>query len=181
MTIARDVSPDGESGSPVAGAIAAELRAAVSEALAWMVAVPDRETRQRPHAAGWSPGEILGHLIDSASNNHGRFVRAALGESLVFPAYDQDAWVSLQRYHEQDWTSLLERWVAFNEQVAIAITRIPEPTLKREHAEHNLDQVAWKTVAAGERATLEYFIRDYIGHLRHHIAQLAALVGPRAR
>lgn len=138
MTIARDVSADGESGSPVAGAIAAELRAAVSEALAWMVAVPDRETRQRPHAAGWSPGE-------------------------------------------QDWTSLLERWVAFNEQVAIAITRIPGPTLKREHAEHNLDQVAWKTVAAGEPATLEYFIRDYIGHLRHHIAQLAALVGPRAR
>jgi hypothetical protein len=181
MTSARDVRPDGASGSIIAGAIAAELRAAVSEALAWLVAVPDRDTRQRPHAAGWSPGEIVGHLIDSASNNHGRFVRAALGEGLVFPTYDQNAWVSLQRYHEQDWTSLLERWVAFNEQVAVVIAQVPEAALTRAHTEHNLDRVAWRPVAVSEPATLEYFIRDYIGHLRHHIAQLAELVGPRSR
>ena len=181
MTMARDVRPNGESGSPLAGALAGELRAAVSEGLAWMVGIPDPDTRRRPHAASWSPGEIVGHLIDSASNNHGRFVRGALGDPLVFATYDQDAWVSLQRYHEQDWTSLLERWVSFNEQVAAAIAQIPEPALRREHTEHNLDRVAWKPVPPGGPATLEYFVRDYIGHLRHHLAQVAAIASPRAR
>jgi hypothetical protein len=45
---------------------------------------------------GWSSKQILGHLIDSASNNHQRFVRASLQESLDFPAYDQDGNIRVQ-------------------------------------------------------------------------------------
>jgi hypothetical protein len=40
-------------------------------------------------AGGWSRKEILGHLIDSASNNHQRFVRAQLQDELRWPGYDQ--------------------------------------------------------------------------------------------
>ena len=183
MTGTRDVTPDGSAAIAVGigRAIAGELRAAVSEALRWLVALPEDESQRRPRPGGWSPREIIGHLIDSASNNHGRFVRGALDASLVFATYDQEAWVELQRYHDQDWTALLERWAALNEQVAVAIERIPDTTLQRMRREHNFDRIAWKTVAASEPVTLEYFIRDYIGHLRHHLDQIAAIVAPRPR
>ena len=32
--------------------------------------------------------QVVGHLIDSASNNHQRFVRSLLQPSLDFPGYD---------------------------------------------------------------------------------------------
>ena len=183
MTSTRSVAPDGTPGmaAAVAAGIAAELRVAISEALPWLVAVPEPESRRRPRPGGWSPREIVGHLIDSASNNHGRFVRGALEESLVFATYDQEAWVALQRYQDQGWSALLDRWVAFNEQVAVAIEQIPDAALERPRREHNFDRIAWKTVAASEPTTLEYFIRDYIGHLRHHLVQIAAIVSPRPR
>jgi hypothetical protein len=166
-------------GGELGGELGAELRAAVKEGRAWLIAVPESESRRRPRPGGWSPREIIGHLIDSASNNHGRFVRGALEESLVFAAYDQEAWVALQRYEEQEWLPLLDRWAAFNEQVAVTIEHLADATLTRQRREHNFDRIAWKPVAAREPTTLEYFIRDYIGHLRHHLAQLAAIVGRR--
>ena len=187
MIQAKVAMPDGADGTTTAtggtlgGEIAAELRGAVSEARAWLAAVPEAESCRRPRPGGWSPREIIGHLIDSASNNHGRFVRGALEESLVFATYDQEAWVALHRYQDQEWSALLERWAAFNDQIAVAIEQIADDALARQRGEHNFDRIAWKTVAASEPATLEYFIRDYIGHLRHHLAQVAAIVGPRSR
>jgi hypothetical protein len=46
----------------------------------------------RPAPGSWCPKEILGHLVDSASNNHQRFVRAALAGEVCFPGYVQDGW-----------------------------------------------------------------------------------------
>ena len=159
---------------PNAGrAIAAELRAAVREALHWLSDVAPERSEHRPAPNAWSAREIIGHLIDSASNNHGRFVRGALEDSLVFPGYDQDAWVAFHQYQCQDWKELLQRWSAFNEEVAAAIERIPDDVLSRARRDHSFDRIAWRTVPATEPTTLEYFIRDYIGHLRHHLAQLA--------
>ncbi|HEX9422435.1 MAG TPA: hypothetical protein VF899_04280, partial [Pyrinomonadaceae bacterium] len=52
------------------------------------------EQSQLPRAAGkWSPKEIIGHLIDSASNNHQRFVRAQFSDDLIFAGYEQEGWV----------------------------------------------------------------------------------------
>ena len=180
MTSTRDPSPDAATAT-VAAALASELRTAVSHGLQWLNAVSESDSRRRPRSEGWSPREIVGHLIDSASNNHGRFVRGALEDALVFAPYDQEGWVALQRYQEQRWGALLQRWAAFNEQVAVSIENIDEATLTRRRAEHNFDRIAWKTIAAGEPATLEYFISDHIGHLRHHLAQIAEIVGARPR
>ena len=167
---ATAVSPD------LGAALAAELREAVALALTWLAPVPDASNRHRPLGRGWSPREIIGHLIDSASNNHGRFVRAAFTDTLVCDGYDQDEWVALHGYHEQPWIDLLERWGAFNEEVALALEGIPVAALTRTRSRHNLDRVAWKEVPQSEPVTLEYFVRDYIGHLRHHLRQVAAAV-----
>jgi hypothetical protein len=158
----------------VGAMLAGELRTAVADAVRALRDVDAARTRARPRPGAWSPREIIGHLIDSASNNHGRFVRGALGDALVFPTYDQEAWVSLHRYHDQEWSELLSRWSAFNEEIALAVERIPGAVLARERTEHNFDRIAWRTVPADLPVTLEYFIRDYIGHLRHHLAQVAA-------
>lgn len=157
--------------------IAEELRATVDGAVAHLRAVPDAVNRRRPGTGKWSPREIIGHLIDSAANNHQRFVRAQFQEDLIFPPYDQDGWVARQGYQEADWSSLLELWHAYNRHLAWVIERIPAAEWSRSRTRHNLDRIAWRTVPAEDAATLAYFVHDYVEHLRHHLAQITAMVG----
>lgn len=121
----------------------------------------------------WCPKEILGHLIDSAANNHQRFVRAQFNDDLIFPGYDQDQWVSSQHYNEESWTELIELWKRYNLHLAHAIGCIPENTLTKIRKEHNLHQIAWKTVDQNVPVSLEYLIRDYLDHLKHHLKQIS--------
>jgi len=65
--------------------------------------IPEEESRRRSSPDAWAPIEILGHLIDSAANNHQRFVRAQFTEDLVFPGYEQEQWVNSQKYREASW------------------------------------------------------------------------------
>lgn len=156
---------------------AEELRATVNEAYARLQSVPEAVNGRRPGAGKWSPREIVGHLIDSAANNHQRFVRAQLQKDLVFLPYEQDDWVARQGYQDAEWLALLELWRGYNLHVARVIDRISAGDWSRPRVRHNLDQLAWHTVPAEEPTTLEYFVRDYVGHLRHHLAQIDALVG----
>ncbi len=155
-----------------------ELRAAVIQATPALLALGE-EASLRPSAPGkWCPREVLGHLIDSASNNHQRFVRAQLQEDLVFEGYDQDAWVRLQRYRAVPWRDLVELWRRFNLHLAHVIDGISAETREVPRQRHNLDRIAWRTPAASEPATLEYFLRDYVAHLQHHLEGLGG--GPRS-
>lgn len=122
----------------------------------------------------WSKQEILGHLIDSASNNHKRFVMAQFKEDMIFDGYDQDDWVSVQKYNELDWNLLIDLWFSFNTLIIHICKKIPEETLLKPRNNHNLDRIAWKKVPADRPTTLKYFIEDYFGHLEHHIAQIAS-------
>jgi hypothetical protein len=157
--------------------IASDLRQTVADALVWLRTLPDRADAPRPAPNKWSPREIIGHLIDSASINHERFVRAQLQDDLVFPTYEQDLWVAKQRYNEQDWNGLLARWTSFNEQIASVVERISERDMTRPRIDHNLHMIGWRTVAPTTPTTLEYFVNDYVGHLRHHVAQIYAITG----
>ena len=79
-----------------------DLRRAVEEATPRLLALGDAS--QEPRAAGhWSPREIIGHLVDSASNNHQRFIRAQFQDDLVFDGYQQDAWVTAGDYKNAQW------------------------------------------------------------------------------
>lgn len=150
----------------------AELRETVEQAVAVLEGVPPAAAARRPGVGKWSAKEVIGHLIDSASNNHQRFVRACFQDDLVFPGYDQDAWVDLQRYQEAPWTELLALWRAYNLHLAAVMAAVPEAARFRERRVHNLHEIAWQTVPATEPATLDYFMRDYVGHLRHHLRQV---------
>jgi len=109
-------------------------------------------------AAEWSRKEELGHLIDSASNNHLRFVRAALEPDFHGPSYDQNGSVTLHGYQAMNWSDLLEFWRQYNMLLAQVIARIPEGKLNT-------------TCRVGENqpVTLQFLIVDYVSHMQHHL------------
>ena len=126
-----------------------------------------------PRAPGkWSPREVLGHLIDSASNNHQRFVRARFQEDLVFPGYVQDEWVRHQNYREEPWADLVELWRLYNLHLARVMDEIPEELWRRETRKHTFEEILMTPVPTAEPATLEHLRRDYVAHLQHHVEQI---------
>jgi len=150
----------------------AELREAIEQAIPALEKMDDTANRRRPGLTKWSPREIIGHLIDSASNNHQRFVRAQFQEDLVFPGYAQDNWVVTQRYQDAPWEELLTLWRSFNLHIARVMDAVPEDQRLRRRARHNLDELAWQPVPREQPATLDYFMADYVAHLKHHVAQI---------
>ncbi len=151
---------------------AEDLRATVERASERLAAMSVDDATRSPAPGKWSPLEILGHLIDSASNNHQRFVRARFREDLRFEGYAQEAWVTAQAYASEPWAEVVVLWRAFNLHLAHVMERTTEAERVRLRPDHALDQLAWEPVPPGEPATLEYFMRDYVGHLKHHLRQI---------
>src|ERR1700689_5734779 len=80
--------------------------------------VTESESEKPVLPGGWSRKQVLGHLIDSASNNHQRFVRAMLQPSLDFPGYDQEGNIRGQAVQEADWGLPVSLWAAYNRYLA---------------------------------------------------------------
>jgi hypothetical protein len=149
-----------------------ELREAVERAVPRLLALPD-EVNARPVSYGkWSPREIVGHLIDSASNNHQRFVRAQFQDDLIFPRYAQEDWVRVQGYSSAPWQELVTLWQTYNLQLARVMAAVPEEVRLKEHSRHNLHQIGWQVVPEESAATLDYLMNDYVGHLKNHLRQI---------
>jgi hypothetical protein len=124
---------------------------------------------------GWTARQIVGHLIDSAANNHARFVRGQSEEDLVFPGYDQNDWVELQGYDEEPLAELAELWYAYNRHLARIIARIDALEWSRPRARHNFDRIGFAPIEASRLGTLAWIVTDYVAHLRHHLEQLRQL------
>ena len=148
------------------------FRTTVDRAADRLAAIAGVDASRRPSPGKWSAKEIIGHLIDSASNNHGRFVRAQLCDDLVFEGYDQDAWVRVQRYQERPWPDLVGLWQTYNHHIANLMESADAEALERPRARHNLHRLGWQPIAESEPATLAWFMRDYVGHLEHHLRQI---------
>jgi len=158
-----------------------ELMAAVNTAATRLRLVSEEDAARRPAPGKWSPKEILGHLIDSAANNHQRFVRANWQDELTFQGYDQEAWVALHQYQTTPWPALLDLWASYNHHLARVMRATPEAVRLRVHTRHNLHEMAWTAVPLEEPTSLDYFMRDYVGHLQHHLRQIDALLLPGER
>lgn len=149
-----------------------DFRRTVEEASERLLSISEEESESSPAPDKWSAKEIIGHLIDSASNNRQRFVRAQFTDDLVFPGYEQDAWVSVQQYRRESWRQLVHLWKSFNLHLAHVMEQTPQDVLKKPRVEHSLDRIAWMTVSKDVPVTLEYFMQDYIGHLKNHLRQV---------
>lgn len=120
----------------------------------------------------WSSKQILGHLIDSAANNHARFVLGQLKDDLLFAGYDQDGWVKTNHYQEAVWPQLVELWRAYNLHLFHLMAHADKAKLNTPCTLHTLQEIAFKSVPQSEPATLEYLMQDYVAHLKHHLNQI---------
>lgn len=124
----------------------------------------------------WSPKQIIGHLIDSAANNHHRFIRGQVSDDLVFLGYDQEKWVEVQSYNELPWVDLLDFWRLYNLHLIHVVSHIPENVLTAPRKRHNSQQIGWQTVPEDQPSTLDYLIQDYLKHLKHHLQQVGLVM-----
>jgi hypothetical protein len=123
-----------------------QLRASVDRATPLLHAMSD-DVASAPTAPGkWSRKQLIGHLIDSATNNHQRFVRV---EPEGFK-YDQNHWVETQQYARASWPSLIALWREYNLHLAYVIDAMNDET----------------------RTKLDALIAGYIEHLEHHLGQI---------
>ena len=143
------------------------LREVVTQALPGLQALSEVQAGHQPAPEVWSAKQIIGHLTDSAANNHGRFVRAAVEDGLTLPGYDQNAWVEVGRWQERPWAEVLAFWQAYQLHLAHVIDG-----LSPEQRTHTL------SVGGGEPVTLGWLAEDYVRHQLHHLAQIPDRVGP---
>jgi hypothetical protein len=119
----------------------------------------DEITSDRPADDTWTPKEIIGHLIDSASNNHQRFVRLQIVHELVFPGYAEDntRWLQVQRYNDMNFSDLLFLWKQYNVLLGHII----------EKADVSRLDSCW-IKPDGDSITLKDLMMEYVSHLKGH-------------
>ena len=142
--------------------VAEELAGLIRTAEPVLRSLTEETVSRRSAPDRWTIKEVVGHLIDSAANNHQRFVRAQGTTELVFPKYDQNDWVRLQRYGEVKWAPLLDLGSAYTPHLCHVIRCV------------NLGALEVRClIGPYEPVTLRFLIEDYVVHLRHHLRKIA--------
>lgn len=111
--------------------------------------------------------EVVGHLVDSATNNHHRIVRLQYNNILVFPDFRQhnDLWIALQDYQNEDWNDLIQLWKYYNRHIVHIIKSL------------NFDKIEnyWYDFE-GTKITLEQIVEGYLWHLELHLKEIEVVL-----
>lgn len=114
--------------------------------------------------------QILGHLVDSASNNTHRIVHLQYQLSpLIFPNYategNNDRWIAIQNYQNEDWLSLIQLWKYSMLHLSHVIKNVSSEKMKNE----------W-IAGPGRKISLDEMITDFPGHFKLHLAEINELI-----
>ena len=149
-----------------------DFRETIESAAPRLLQISEAQSEQPRAEEHWSAKQIIGHLIDSATNNHARFVLAQIKDDLIFPGYDQNSWVTIQHYQQAPWSQLVDLWRAYNLHLLHVMAFTPADQLTKRCVQHSLQTIAFETVSESEPVTLEYLMKDYVVHLKHHLSQI---------
>ena len=142
-------------------ASAEDLIDAIENSFPFLKKITEKQASQKRADGGWSPKEIIGHLVDSACNNHQKWVRAAQFPGSKFPGYDADFWVEMSDYRSIDWLDLLAFWEKYQRHLAHFIAQVPEAYWSNQIE-----------IVANGRATLAFMMADYVVHFNHHLSEI---------
>lgn len=134
-----------------------------------LLVLSDKVITTRPNSNSWTIKEIVGHLIDSASNNTHRIIHLQYQPSpLIFPDYagngNNDRWVAIQDYQTENWNNLVQLWKYVNRHFVHVIRHVNPDKLDNE----------WIT-ASGNKISLESMIVDYFRHVELHLKEISEI------
>jgi len=112
--------------------------------------------------------QLIGHLIDSASNNHQRIVRLQYVENeLRFPDYTShnDTWIKIQHYQDEDWNTIVGLWKFYNLHLVHLMKHIKESKLQHYWIDED-----------GAKVELFTLLKGYLWHLNLHIGEIQELL-----
>jgi hypothetical protein len=114
--------------------------------------------------------QILGHLIDSASNNIHRYVHLQYRESPVeFPNYasegNNDRWIAIQQYQSEEWDKMISLWIYINYHLIHVVRHINPEKLEN----------VW-IAGPGRNISLRDMVHDYLRHLKLHLDEISELM-----
>ncbi len=114
--------------------------------------------------------QILGHMVDSASNNTHRIVHLQYQQSpLIFPDYanfgNNDRWIAIQNYEAEEWTGLIQLWKHSNIHIVHVIRNINESKLNN----------VWLS-GLNEKVSLKAMVIDYLRHFKLHLDEINELI-----
>jgi len=132
-----------------------------------LAALPEDVITGRRNSQGRTIKEILGHLVDSASNNHQRMVRLQYIPNLDFPDYqqDNDLWIAIQDYQNADWITIIQLWKYYNLHIVQVIKSVDLSKLNN----------SWQSFE-GDIVTLSQLIEGYLGHMDLHFNEIQELI-----
>jgi hypothetical protein len=133
------------------------LQQTIDREIPQLRAVTDERAARAPKLGSWSPKQELGHLIDSAANNHMRFAVASIEGTYEGAGYTQDRWVEAHGYQDLAWTEIVELWYGYNLLLAHLVERIAEERMQS------------RCVVGASVVTLRFLIVDYVRHMQHHV------------
>jgi nitroreductase len=137
-----------------------KLRSLIDVVPVRLIAIGDEQAAAKKAPDSWSQKQELGHLIDSAANNHQRIARAQLENGLSLPGYDGDRWVELHAYQNREWRELIDLWRAGNKQLLAAARSAPDPSWSHS------------VTVAGEEQSVGFVMADYVRHMTEHLRHI---------
>ena len=135
-----------------------------------LAALPVEVITERRNSQNRTIKQIVGHMIDSASNNTHRLVHLQYQPSpFAFPNYatfgNNDRWIAIQNYQEEDWHNLVQLWKYANLHVAHVIANLLDDKLENQ----------W-IAGEGQLVSLKEMATDYLRHLQLHIDEITDLI-----
>jgi hypothetical protein len=114
--------------------------------------------------------QIVGHLVDSASNNLHRIIHLQYQPSpLNFPDYanlgNNDRWIAIQHYQEENWENLVQLWKYSNLHFIHIIKHVDPSKLEN----------MWIS-ALNQNFTLREMVHYYLKHLKLHLGEIEELL-----